>query len=133
MDAKEFIKNEVDRGISQTEIANKVGVSNATVYKMLYTNTTLTLATIKKIAKAYGKPLSFFIAEEGPVWENGTTEKMSPKEKKLLQLFRSLNERRQDRALDTLEDMALAFRESRGSEPQEKNLTGSKSELKSAG
>lgn len=130
MDAKEFIKAEVEKGISQTEIANKVGVSNATVYKMLYTNTTLTLATLKKIANAYGKPISFFITEEETAWERSPTVQITPKEKRLLELFRSLNERRQDRALDTLEDMSLAFRESRGSEPQEKNSAGLKSMAK---
>jgi len=115
VDPKDFIKKQVESGVTQTEIANRVGVSNATVYKMLYTNTTLTLATIRKIAKAYGKPLSFFlqdsVAEEAPYWE-AATDALPEEEQRLLAAFRQLDDRRQTRAIETIEDMALAGRES---------------------
>jgi len=134
MDVREFIKKKVAEGAKQVEIAKRAGISQGTVYKLLYTDTNPTMDTIVKIANGYGLPSSQFIAaEDGPQWDALPVQSLTAKEKQLLKLFRSLNERRQDRALDTLEDMALAFRESRGNEPQEKNLTGSKSTLKSVG
>jgi transcriptional regulator with XRE-family HTH domain len=63
MDAKEFIKSKVLSGISQTDIARKCGISNGTITKILYSETKLTLDTIKKIAIAYGLPLSYFLED----------------------------------------------------------------------
>ncbi|HEY6872272.1 MAG TPA: helix-turn-helix transcriptional regulator [Geobacteraceae bacterium] len=109
MDPKEFIRKEIQAGKSQTEVAKKVGVSNATIYKILYMDTQLTMETIKKIARAYHKPFSFFVEEDGAEWiERGLSEK----EKRFLAAFRSLDERRQERILETIEDMVLALRES---------------------
>jgi transcriptional regulator with XRE-family HTH domain len=133
VDPKEFIKKQIEGGVSQTEVANKVGVSNATVYKMLYTKTTLTLETIKKIAKAYHKPIGFFIGEEDTQWSKTEGRGLSKKEEQLLSAFCQLDERRQERIMESIEDMLLALRESQGKEGQEKESKGLNSERKSNG
>jgi len=61
MKATEFIKKLVNDGVSQSEIARKIGVANGTITKYLYSETEPQKETIKKIAKAYGKPMSFFM------------------------------------------------------------------------
>lgn len=111
MEPKELIENDLAKGETQTGIASKIGVSNATIYKILYTQTKLTVATLKKIAKAYGVPLSsFLVAEEE---ENYAPLQLSEKERELVAMFRKLDERRQNRFLETMEDMMLAIAELR--------------------
>ncbi len=111
MDPKELIENDLARGETQTGIAAKIGVSNATIYKILYTQTKLTVATLKKIAKAYGVPLSsFLVAEEE---EHYASLSLSEKEQELVAMFRKLDERRQTRFLENMEDMILAMAELR--------------------
>ena len=63
MNARELIKNKVAEGISQTEIARKCGISNGTITKILYSDTKLTLETIRKIARAYNIRLSDLISD----------------------------------------------------------------------
>lgn len=123
MNPKELIEEDLKKGKTQTEIANKIGVSNATVYKILYTHTKQTVATLTKIAKAYGKPIASFIAEETLQYGAAQSgETLTEKERRLVAAFRCLDERRQDRALDNLEDMVLALRESGERDGPEKDL-----------
>ncbi len=111
MDPKELIENDLAKGETQTGIASKIGVSNATIYKILYTQTKLTVETLKKIAKAYGVPLSsFLVAEEE---ENYTSLSLSEKERELVAMFRKLDERHKNRCLENMEDMMLAMTELR--------------------
>lgn len=112
MDVREFIKDRVAAGDKQVDIAKKCGISQATIYKVLYTETELTLPTIKKIAAGYKKPLSDFIGEIAPPDWVVTAQKINDKERRLLEMFRNIDERRQDRVLEMVEDMALALRES---------------------
>lgn len=134
MDIRDFVKQRVEEGEKQVEIAKKSGVSQGTVYKLLYTDTKPTMDTIIKIANAYHRPLTDFIAaEEGPQWTPGKPQGLTEREIRLLEAFRSLNERRQDRALETIEDMALAFRELRGNEPPAKDSAESSLERKFGG
>ena len=65
MTPRYYIKKLVSEGISQTEIARKCKLSNGTITKILYSESKLTLDTIKKIAAAYNVPLSYFIEESG--------------------------------------------------------------------
>lgn len=65
MSAKEFIKNLVDSGVPQTEIARKVGITPGAITNYLYGKTEPGLETIKKIAAAYGLPLSHFLEDNG--------------------------------------------------------------------
>ncbi len=112
MDPKELIENDLNKGETQTGVAAKIGVSNATIYKILYTQTRPTVATLKKIAKAYGVPVTSFLVAEGE--EQYSSSSLSDKEKYLIEKFRKLDERRQDRFMENLEDMVLASGESKG-------------------
>ncbi len=106
MDPKELIENDLEKGETQTGVAMKIGVSNATIYKILYTQTKPTVDTLKKIAAAYGLSVSSFLVAEGE--EPYASSTLSIKEQNLISMFRKLDERRQDRFLENLEDMVLA-------------------------
>lgn len=111
MDPKELIENDLKKGETQTGVAMKIGVSNATIYKILYTQTKPTVATLRKIAKAYGIPVSSFLVAEGE--EHYSSSELNDKEQSLVSMFRKLDERRQNRFLENLEDVVLATGESR--------------------
>lgn len=114
MDVREFVKKLVSEGVKQVDIAKRSNVSQATIYKLLYTETKPTMDTIMKIAKGYGFSYEkFTAAETGPEYL-APREVLSDKEKEMLVMFRQLDERRQSRIIETLEDMTLAFRESHG-------------------
>jgi transcriptional regulator with XRE-family HTH domain len=111
VDPKELIEKDLAKGETQTGIAAKIGVSNATIYKILYTQTRLTVATLKKVARAYGVPLSsFLVAEEE---EQYASLSLTEKEQELVNIFRKLDEVRQDRLLENIKDMILALAELR--------------------
>ena len=111
MDPKELIEKDLANGETQTGIAAKIGVSNATIYKILYTQTRMTVETLKKVARAYGVSLSsFLVAEEE---EQYSSLSLTEKEQELVNMFRKLDELRQDRLLKNIEDMILAMTESR--------------------
>lgn len=106
MNPKELIEKDLKKGDTQTGVAMKIGVSNATIYKILYTQTRPTVATLKKIAKAYGVPVSSFLVAEGE--EHYSSSPLTDREQNLITMFRKLDERRQNRFLENLEDMMLA-------------------------
>ena len=112
MDIRDLVKERVAAGDKQVEIAKKTGVSQGTIYKLLYTDSKPTLDIIVKIARAYDKPLSLYVADENIPYVGQNESTLTAKEKRLLSAFRNLDERRQDRYLDTIEDMVLALRES---------------------
>lgn len=112
MDVKEFIRREIEGGATQTSVARKTGLSIGTINNLLYSESTkVTLETISKIAYAYGKPVTFFIAEQTLVSTEEPTDRLSEKERQLVGMFRNLDERRQDRIIGVIEDMLLALRE----------------------
>jgi len=123
---KELIENDLKKGETQTGVAMKIGVSNATIYKILYTQTRPTVATLEKIAKAYGVPVTSFLVAEGK--EQYLPSALTDKEQKLILMFRKLDERRRDRFLENLEDMVLAAGElsERGSRETGMKKTGGK-------
>ncbi|HET6419239.1 MAG TPA: helix-turn-helix transcriptional regulator [Geobacteraceae bacterium] len=126
MNPKELIENDLKKGETQTGVAMKIGVSNATIYKILYTQTRPTVATLEKIAKAYGVPVTSFLVAEGK--EQYLPSALTDKEQKLILMFRKLDERRRDRFLENLEDMVLAAGElsERGSRETGMKKTGGK-------
>ncbi len=111
MNPKELIEKDLEKGSTQTGVAVKIGVSNATIYKILYTQTRPTVATLTKIARAYGVPVSSFLVAEGE--EHYSSSPLTDKEQNLISMFRKLDERRQDRILENLEDTVLAAGELR--------------------
>ncbi len=106
MDPKELIENDLEKGETQTGVAMKIGVSNATIYKILYTQTKPTVDTLRKIATAYGLPVSSFLVAEGE--EPYASSTLNAKEQNLVSMFRKLDEHRQNRFLENLEDMVAA-------------------------
>jgi len=64
---KELIKGELNKGITQRELANKVHVSQGTIQKILFTDTKFTYETKKKVADYFGVPVSdFYDGTTGP-------------------------------------------------------------------
>lgn len=61
---RDIIKRELDKGRKQTELARSIGVSQSTIYKILRTNTTPDLETIKKVQKFSGLPMNLFIEDD---------------------------------------------------------------------
>jgi transcriptional regulator with XRE-family HTH domain len=61
---KKLLKATIDKGISQTQIAKVMGVSQATIYKMLETDTKHDLTTLNKAAIYFQVPLSEFLEDE---------------------------------------------------------------------
>lgn len=58
---KELIKEKLNSGMTQYELADLVGISQGSIQKYLSTNTVPTLETLKKFANAFNIPLNSFI------------------------------------------------------------------------
>lgn len=111
MNLQTFLKERVDSGESQSSIARQTGVSQSTINNIIHGAENPSMTTLKKIAAAYHQQVSLFVSEEDAP-EYGPAPRLTDKERRLLLAFRNLDERRQDRFLDTIEDMVLALRES---------------------
>ena len=61
---KKLLRVTIDKGISQTQIAKVMGVSQSTIYKMLETDTKHDLTTLNKAAVYFQMPLSEFLKDE---------------------------------------------------------------------
>ena len=66
----DFLKNKVAEAGTQTAVARKTGVSQGTITKIINEDTKPELSTIRKIAEAYGIPLTEF--EEIAPYPHGT-------------------------------------------------------------
>lgn len=81
---KNLIKGELDSGVKQIELAGKIGVSQSTIQKILYTQTKPTIETVKKVARYFNKSTSYFlddeypehVSEELPPFDSGTLKKV---------------------------------------------------------
>ena len=60
---RNLISQKIASGMTQYELADLVGISQASVQKYLNTNTVPNLATLKKFASTFSIPLSDFIGE----------------------------------------------------------------------
>lgn len=109
MDVRDFVKGLVTAGEKQVAIAKKAGVSQGTIYKLLYTETKPTMDIIMKIAKGYSKQYTdFVVAEDSPAYS--ASIQLTDSEQRLLTAFRSLDQRRKERFLETIEDIAAALK-----------------------
>jgi len=64
---RELIKNELKRDINQRELAGKIGFSQGTLQKILFTETKFTYDTRKKVADYFHVPVSqFYDQNESP-------------------------------------------------------------------
>lgn len=67
MEIRDFVKATIEAGEKQVAMSRKTGVSQGTIYKLLYTDTKPTIDTIIKICKGYDLPLKDYI-EEAREW-----------------------------------------------------------------
>lgn len=113
---KKFIESKIrEEQLTQIGIAKKIGVSQSTINNILSGSTNMRADTKYKIATAYGLDPRVFDSDD--IAAEGTPDYtirpgLSRRELRLLAAFCNLDERRQDRILDTIEDMVLALRES---------------------
>lgn len=57
---KEMIKAELNKGITQRDLAMRIGFSHSTIQKILFTDTKCTYETRKKVADYFRVPVSHF-------------------------------------------------------------------------
>ena len=61
---KKLLRIKINKGISQTQIAKAMGISQATIFKMLETDTKHDLTTLNKAAIYFQMPLSELLEDE---------------------------------------------------------------------
>lgn len=62
---RELISNEIQqKNYSQAELGDKIGVSQALIYKILHTNATLATPSLLKIARYFGTTINELLGEE---------------------------------------------------------------------
>lgn len=115
MDIREFVKKRVAEGEKQVSIAKKTGVSQGTIYKLLYTDTKPTMDIIMKIAHGYDIPFDNFIVSEKQTTYSAQSN-LNDKELRLIKAFRNLTDSGQDHILTTIDYMVSALRASKKSE-----------------
>ncbi|MHC1696865.1 MAG: helix-turn-helix domain-containing protein [Geobacteraceae bacterium] len=126
---KNFVESKLrEEQLTQSAFAKKIGVSQATINNILSGSESIRADTKYKIATTYSLDPRVFdndkiVAEDRTGYFAGGG--LSPKELRLLDAFKNLDERRQDRFLDTIEDMVLALRESGGRGSPEKDSADS--------
>lgn len=57
---RELIQNELKKGLTQRELAQKIGFSHGTIQKILFTDTRFTFETRKKVADYFRVPVAQF-------------------------------------------------------------------------
>jgi transcriptional regulator with XRE-family HTH domain len=89
---RHLIEKELER-TSQSALARDIGISQATIHKILYTDTVMTVPTLKKLARYFKVPLTHFL-ENTPAEGAGVEEveyvSLSKEEEKLLEWYRYL-------------------------------------------
>lgn len=109
---REFLKEKARAEGSQSALARKTGISQAGINKIIHGGSQkVAVETIQKLADAYQKDIAFFLVGESPQLPHEEIAR-TEKEKRILMLFRGLDEHRQNRFISLLEDMALAQTES---------------------
>lgn len=61
-----MIERELATGITQQRLAEKMGVSQATIHKLLYTETAHTVAVLKKVADYFKKDINDLMGAGAP-------------------------------------------------------------------
>lgn len=129
-----FLRRKIEDEGGQSAVARKVGISQSAINKIIHQGSqTAELATLTKIAKAYNLDITTFITEPSSTHISPEATARTKSEQQLLSMFRQLDEHRQSRIIETLEDMTLAFRESHGRDNAETSLKESNSKQRSNG
>ena len=90
---KNLILKELER-TTQTFLAREIGISQATIHKILYTDTVMTVPILRKLAQYFKVPL-LHLLDDIPVEETDGEEEtryvtLSREEEKLLDCYRYL-------------------------------------------
>ncbi|MFA5261328.1 MAG: helix-turn-helix transcriptional regulator [Candidatus Omnitrophota bacterium] len=106
---KDLILSELNNGVTQRDLANKIHVSQGTIQKILFTETKFTHETRKKVADYFRVPVSDFYDDGQPP---GQTEPVTAPENKTddrtyALLMRLVEE--QSKRIDTLEYCPLFY------------------------
>lgn len=126
MNIRDFVQAKLKEGESQSSIARKAKVSQATINKILHTETEQTLETLQKFATAYNLSVTdFIITEEQTPYRRAS--QLTTEETEMLQVFRLLPPDRRSRLIEDTNLVVIALRKSEESgqtEPssKEKNL-----------
>lgn len=87
---RELIQNELKKGLTQRELAQKIGFSHGTVQKILFTDTRFTFETRKKVADYFRVPVAQFYDDIGPSESFTVRTSTPPPESKIDELQRSI-------------------------------------------
>ena len=91
---RHLIEKELER-TTQIALAREIGISQATIHKILYTNTIMTVPTLRKFARYFKVPLTRLLAdtpgEEASAEEGAKYAALSEEEEKLLDWYRFLS------------------------------------------
>ena len=106
---RNFINAELKRGVNQTELANKIGLSQSTIQKILNTNTKHTFGTVKLIAAYFRKPVSFFLETDQP---NDPAESIVPagEDKDREELYRQIDQILHSKDQDLIRSLQTSVR-----------------------
>lgn len=125
---RELVKNLLDSGKSQTEVAREAKVSQATIHKILYTDTNHSVDLLRKFSHTYGVPLEDLIAEKQDVYHASKIPvTLTEEENRLISLFKRLDPSRRQRLVETAEDMVGALAGSLGRGGRESDSKDSRS------
>jgi transcriptional regulator with XRE-family HTH domain len=90
---RHLIEKELER-TSQSSLAREIGISQATIHKILYTDTVMTVPTLRKLARHFKVPLTRLLAETPVEAASAEAEAeyvaLTKEEEKLLDWYRYL-------------------------------------------
>ena len=85
---KKMIKDELNKGITQRDLAKRIGVSHGTIQKILFTDTKYTYETRKKVADYFRVPVAHFY--DAPESAPSPTQHAAPTDHRLEDLKNSI-------------------------------------------
>lgn len=98
-----------EKGLSQQQVANAVGISQSTIAKIEINRNEATASTIRKLADFFNVSADYLLERSddfGSVITAPTAPALSKKEEKLLRYFRSLSSELQEAAIETTRVLA---------------------------
>lgn len=76
--------------MTQTALAKKLHVSQATIHKILYSDTVLTVDTLQKISRYFSIPINKLIDDQDEGLQDVNTVSLATDEQQMLSLFRQV-------------------------------------------
>lgn len=104
------------RGVSQMELAEKIGVSYQQIQKYEYGSSQLTVSRLRQIAEALGVPVKIMFNCESAIADGNNCSCLSEKEKKVISLLRDADT---DKAADIIINIVEDTLSLMNSQPQQ--------------